>query len=208
MVSPNQSKITSQITINTIDHYRMLSDNPMMDKYIHPKKTNISENVMEEPALKRVRITENPELEEINGVPDIANSLADEPNQPNLKSYPKRKFGTKFRSFQKEWFHTRPWLEYSQVADAAFCYCCRAFCRAVFGSDQWTKLGFTNWKNAMEEKSGLKAHEISNSHLESALKWSSCMKSEQTGTIASRILCISRQEILENRGFLANVVPF
>ena len=39
--------------MNIIDHYRLLSDNPMMDKYIHPKKTNISENVMEEPALKR-----------------------------------------------------------------------------------------------------------------------------------------------------------
>ena len=129
-----------------------------MYKYIHPEKTNISDNVMEEPALKRVRIMENPELDEINGVPDIDKGLADEPNQPNLKSYPKRKFGTKFRSFQKQWFHTRPWVEYSQVADAAFCYCCRAFWRAVSGSDQWTKLSFTNWKNAMEEKKGLKAH--------------------------------------------------
>ena len=30
---------------------------------------------MEEPALKRVRITEDPELEEIDGVPDIASRI-------------------------------------------------------------------------------------------------------------------------------------
>ena len=144
-----------------------LSDSLVIDKYMHAQTNHaqrtISENVEEGPTLKRVRSTENPEFE-IEGVTDIAKSLADDSIQPDLKSYPKRKFGTKFRSF-KEWFHTRTWLEYSQTSDAAFYYCCRAFCHAVSGSDKW--------KNAMEEKKGLKAHETSSSHLENALKWSS-----------------------------------
>ena len=122
-----------------------------------------------------------------------------------------RKFSTKFRSFQKEWFHPRPWLEYSQTSDAAFCYCCRAFCHAVSGSNQLTKLGFTKWKNAMEEKKGIKVHETSSFHLESALKWSSYKNTKQTGTIAARVLSISRQDILENRNYIktvAQVMPY
>ena len=57
----------------------------------------------------------------------------------------------------------------------------------------------------MEEKKGLKAHKTLNSHLESALKWSSYMKPKQTGTFSSRILCISRQEILENLHYIKTV---
>ena len=156
---------------------------------MYTKKRTVSEDVEERPALKHVRFTENPVFE-IDGVNDIAKSLTDDPIQPDPKSYAKCKFGTKFRSFQKEWFRTRPWLEYSQTSDISFCYCCRAFCHAVSGSNQWTKLGFTNWKNAMEEKKGIKAHE--SFHLESTLKWSSYKNTRQTGTIAARILSISQ----------------
>ena len=64
-----------------------------MEKYVHAKKRFISENTEEGPVLKSVRCTENPDLEEINGVTDIAKILANDPMQPDLKSYPKRKFG-------------------------------------------------------------------------------------------------------------------
>ena len=73
-----------------------------MEKYVHAKKRAISENTEEGPVLKSIRCTENPDWGEIDGVTDIAKSLADDPMQPDLKSYPKRKFCAKFRSFQKE----------------------------------------------------------------------------------------------------------
>ena len=66
-----------------------------MEKYVHAKKRTISENTEEEPVPKCERCTENPDLEEIDGVTDIAKSLANDPMQPDLKSYPKRKFGAK-----------------------------------------------------------------------------------------------------------------
>ena len=63
----------------------------------------------------------------VEGVNDIASSLAGSPVQPILKVYPKRKFGSRERPFQKDWYQNRNLLEYSQKEDAAFCYCCSAF---------------------------------------------------------------------------------
>ena len=96
----------------------------------------------------------------VGGVSDIASSLVESPFQPILNVYPKRKFGSRERSFQKDWYHNRSWLEYSQKEDAVFCFCCRAFTMPS-GNEQWTNIGFTNWKNANEEGKGLKAHETS-----------------------------------------------
>ena len=56
----------------------------------------------------------------VEGVNDIASSLAESPFQPILKLYPKRKFGSRERSFQKDWFRNRNWLEYSRKEDAGF----------------------------------------------------------------------------------------
>ena len=78
-----------------------------MEKYMYTKKRTVSEDVDEGPTLKHARFTENTEFE-IDGVTDIATTLADDSIQHDLKSYPKRKFETQFRLFQKEWFHARP----------------------------------------------------------------------------------------------------
>ena len=58
----------------------------------------------------------------VGEVYDIASCLAEFPFQPILNVYPKRKFGYRERSFQKDWYHNRIWLEYSQKEHAAFCY--------------------------------------------------------------------------------------
>ena len=44
------------------------------------------------------------------------------PSQPILGSYPKRGFGSALRSFNPAWYRARPWLEYSVVRDACFCF--------------------------------------------------------------------------------------
>ena len=61
------------------------------------------------------------------GMTDIASSLADQFVQPSLRTYPKRKFGTRDRVFQKETYLYRNRLEYSQTVDTVFFYCYRAF---------------------------------------------------------------------------------
>ena len=140
----------------------------------------------------------------VEGVNDIASSLAESPFQPILKHYPKRKFGSRERSFQKDWYRNRNWLEYSQKEDAAFCYCCRAFTKCS-SSDQWTKIGFANWKNATEEGRGLKANETSVNHIEAAAMWSNFENAQQSGSIAMKLSIISRQNILDNRHYIKSV---
>ena len=140
----------------------------------------------------------------VDGVNDIVANLTDNPYQPILKNYPKRKFGDRLRTFPKEWYLGRPWLEYSQSNDASFCYSCRAFL-SFSSNEQWTKVGFANWKNAMDDKKGLKAQETSAGHLESTLKWTNYQEMLHTGSITSRLKSISRQDIFNNRHYIKTV---
>ena len=99
----------------------------------------------------------------VEGVNDIAANLSIPPFQPILGSYPTTMFGGKFRNFNKNWFEDRYWLEYSQITNRAFCYCCRAF-KSSSSSEEWVKTGYKNWKAAMEKDRGLKGHENSGPH--------------------------------------------
>ena len=49
------------------------------------------------------------------------------PAQVILQSYPVRIINSQKRTFTKNRFNGRKWLEYSVVADAAFCFPCRTF---------------------------------------------------------------------------------
>ncbi|KAH7690026.1 Ribonuclease H-like protein [Dioscorea alata] len=63
-------------------------------------------------------------------------------------------YGKQKRSFQDAWFKQHPWLEYSITKDAAFCFWCYPFkrCRGSrMGEDAFTKMGFNNWKKALEK---------------------------------------------------------
>ena len=158
------------------------------------------------PDPKRAR-TDQPgiiDFSKVDGVSDIARNLSESPSQPLRKEYPKSTFGNRARSFLKEWFTGKPWLEYSLSADAAFCYCCRAFSNSST-SDQWTKIGFTNWKGAMEENKGFKTHEASEPHITASLKWCNFQESVRSGSIIATMQAISRQEILDNRHFIKTV---
>ena len=89
----------------------------------------------------------------MEGVPDIAHNLSEDPRQPKLMTYKQTRRGGQMRCFQKGWYIGRPWLEYSQIIDALFCYPCRLFKVAFDGPEsKWTLIGFNNWKIAMERK--------------------------------------------------------
>ncbi|XP_057788934.1 uncharacterized protein LOC131005850 [Salvia miltiorrhiza] len=70
-------------------------------------------------------------------------------------TYPRSTFGIHDRSFQEVWYKKFPWLEYSISKDAAFCFWCYLFKQSDKGGryavDAFTKIGFCNWKRALEK---------------------------------------------------------
>ena len=118
------------------------------------------------------------DVPKIDGVNDVARNLSESPSQPIQKEYKKTMFGSISRSFNKNWFTGRTWLEYSLSANAAFC--CLAFSNSST-SDQLTKIGFVNWKGTMEENKVFKSHEASEPHITTSLKWGNFKESFLSG---------------------------
>ena len=142
----------------------------------------------------------------VEGVPDIAHNLSEDPRQPKLITYKQTRLGGQMRCFQKGWYIGRPWIEYSQIIGALFCYPCRLFQVAGAGPEsKWTSLGFDNWKIAMEKKKGIKLHEESFSHLDSMLKWSGYKDSLRTGSIEVIVGALSVQALRDNRHYIKTV---
>jgi len=61
------------------------------------------------------------------GPSDITHIVGDQPTQPILKNYPQSKFGKEWRQFCPEWSKSYPWLEYSVLSNACYCFPCRFF---------------------------------------------------------------------------------
>ncbi|KAH7681808.1 Ribonuclease H-like protein [Dioscorea alata] len=68
-------------------------------------------------------------------------------------NFPRKQQGKDLRSFKEVWFQKFDWLEYSVEKDAAYCFYCYLFKQPrcdKLGIDTFTKIGFSNWKKAME----------------------------------------------------------
>ena len=89
------------------------------------------------------------------------------PAQPIIK-FPKTSFGLQLRAFQKEWYNTFPWIEYSTSRNSAFCFACRKFINvnseAKYIEATFITSGFNNWKRAMEPGRGFIKHLESSIH--------------------------------------------
>lgn len=83
------------------------------------------------------------------------------PEQPKY-DFPK----VNFRSFRAEWYILFPWLEYSRKLDRAFCFVCRNFLPSNLerADDVFIKIGYKNWKRALEDERGMKKHDSCNTH--------------------------------------------
>ena len=77
------------------------------------------------------------------------------------------------RSFRVQWYARYPWLEYSIVRQAAFCFICRLFSienasAASLAGGQvdmaFVSTGFNKWKKALENGRGFGQHDSSKSH--------------------------------------------
>jgi len=85
-----------------------------------------------------------------------------EPHQPNNGLFSKNHQG---RIFNATWYSKFPWVEFSEVAQRAYCFPCRVHGHNYKGrlgeGDAFTTVGFTNWKNGLPK---LGMHEKSNMH--------------------------------------------
>lgn len=111
---------------------------------------------------------------------------------------------TSKRSFQLQWLSQFNWLEYSKVADAAFCYPCRQFCTSSNTSDAFTTTGFRNWSVAISDGRGFKKHEKCHQHHLSMLSWSERKSRQSSGAEISTLL--SENVLSRRRHYMRAIV--
>lgn len=134
------------------------------------------------------------------------------PFQPKLKLYPRTKFGSTLRSFNKSWFDNFEWLEYSPKVDKAFCFPCRLINSSDglnIGQIDYTfsRHGFKNWNKATTK---FKDHQKSKSHIHSMIAKLNYLSSNSIDIALdeSRIMVISQREKerLHNRSVLVRLI--
>lgn len=138
---------------------------------------------------------------------DIASGVHQLPVQPVVARFPTTQFGTKYRSFNSKWYKTYPWIEYSLMKDAAFCYPCRLFATGHGkGEESFTKVGFRDWKHAMGKRGILVCHDTCLTHKEAMSCWSEFTKNAKLGiSVANRLNSARKQQILSNRHYISTV---
>ena len=61
----------------------------------------------------------------------------------------KTKYGSVSRAFKSTWYKGKPWLEYSETTNKAYCFPCRVY--GVNPSDpKFSIEGYDDWKHALE----------------------------------------------------------
>ncbi|XP_050532818.1 zinc finger MYM-type protein 1-like [Daktulosphaira vitifoliae] len=136
------------------------------------------------------------------GPSDITHIVSDPPTQPILKNYPQSKFGKEWRQFRPEWFKSYPWLEYSVLDNACYCFPCRFFSHNSDNSPFY-KIGFKNWKKALDKNAGIKGHNKSCIHKTCMTKWEGYKNSKKTKSILTTLNEANLSLIKENRYYIS-----
>ena len=141
---------------------------------------------------------------------DIASSPECLPVQPVDIQFPVTYFSSKARSFNQEWFRLYPWLEYSVLNDAAYCYPCRLFSLSPSTSSSrpekaFTIAGFRDWKHATGSKGVLSTHNNCFSHKESMVAWEQFKSTATTGSVAEQLGSNRAEQIKKNRHYIKTV---
>jgi hypothetical protein len=154
---------------------------------------------------------ENSEQEPDLLAPGLA-SVSQGPNQPKSFKFPTKTFGnnTKKRSFQPAWFDQRSWLHYDEETDTVFCHTClKAIQNNMLSSTKadpaFTRIGFGNWKNAMEKKKGFQKHESSESHREAVARYVTA-PATKVGDVGELLSDKHAQEKAKNRSILLTIM--
>lgn len=134
---------------------------------------------------------------------DISINKYESPAQPII-DFPKRSFGKQLRTFNKNWYQNRFWLEYSVSKDSAFCYVCRHF-NTENREKLFTEIGFDNWKSALEKNKGILKHENSKTHKIALYKYDSFIATTKKSSIVDLIDNNRAKLIQENRHYIKTI---
>lgn len=141
---------------------------------------------------------------------DLSSCISYGPRQPHLKVFPFRKYGDRNRNFQSSWYALYPWLEYSAETDSAFCFACRKFGTSHMKETEklsFVNTGYSNWKRATENHSGLKKHENSLCHKNCMVSWESYkqMQIMENTSVASQLSAAHAKEVKKNREYIMEI---
>lgn len=114
------------------------------------------------------------------------------------------------RSFQKQWFLNRPWLEYSVDRDRAYCYYCRHFgsTNTMTNRNQSDAFltGYNNWKNAVGSNRGFKQHETAAAHITATFNYNEFIIREKSKSNVINLVDKARvEQIRKNRERLIKI---
>jgi hypothetical protein len=148
------------------------------------------------------------EEEKSLGPGDLSTSPKDGPFQPILQAYPSKEQTGRKRSFRADWFRQHPWLEYSVMADAVFCFACRHFPLCDKSTEPaFTSGGFSNWKKAHGAGVGFLKHENCDVHNNAMIMWTEykSLKSRNVDSVVQLQSDAAAKQIAENRLYVKTV---
>lgn len=115
-------------------------------------------------------------------------------------SFPKSGIGKEKRSFQLQWVNKFSWIEYSIERDAIFCTICREFGNQ---EQQFTNIGYNNWRTALSEGKGLSRHNASTGHLQAVDQQCEKLNRIKSGTSVTEMLSSS---VLQKRRYYCKAI--
>ena len=101
-------------------------------------------------------------------------------SRPKLVSYPKNKDN---RSFKRDWYNGREWLEYIEEEYFCLCFPCKVYHSTA--STPFTKIGYRNLKMALSKKSGFTKHASSENHQSAMAQWKEQQHHDSSDTAIS-----------------------
>ena len=128
-------------------------------------------------------------------VHDLGN-LVDGPAQPVMDKFPSSTFGKQNRAFSASLYTSYPFIEYSVIADAIFCFPCRLFESGTNYKDiAFTGKGFKDWKKVREK---LDKHVSTNTHLDCTTRWNAYKVTSHTGSVVAKLSKHHAENVAEN----------
>ena len=127
-----------------------------------------------------------------------SSDIDESPEQPILKCYDPKKFGSESfsRDFNPAWYKRYPWLSYDFETKKACCYPCQKYLNAH-------DFTFDNWKKPER----LTKHHKSENHQTAMTKWIDSRANKKRNTsILSKLQESHKQNVKENRDYLKVII--
>lgn len=132
---------------------------------------------------------------------DISKNPHESPSQPVLKQYPLIKIGDRYRTFKSDWYKKFAWLEFSVIANKAFCFYCRFFSKSDVKEKSFI-MGYNNWKKALYSDAGFQSHNNSITHKECEVKYKSFKQASLNKSLPEMLTNHNSKVIEENKHYI------